>query len=420
MLARRKIFSMVVAAAMVVICAACSSSKHSTSSPTSIASSATSSSASSLPPGTPIKVGAICYCSSSAGGLGAVFAPGEEVYKAWVNTVNAGGGIAGHPIQLITEDDGGNPGTSLSDAQKLISDHVVAIADMTTVDQTWASTVQAANIPVVGVLTYETSFGTNPDFYPEAETNDSSIYAVVSTAKAAGATSLANVYCAEAPVCAQSVPFFKTTGSQLGVPVTYNAEISATAPNYTAQCVAAEQKHVGAVFIGEPAAITVRVASSCSQQGYKPVYVTEGAGFGMNVATAPGLKDTLWVEFPTLPFFANSPAVQAANAAIDKYYPGVRTNATLYSQQDFMSWASGMLLEDAVKAGGLSSTVTPTAAEVIKGLESLHGDTVGGLTPPLTFTAGTPHNVNCWFTARVQNGVPSLTNNGNVSCESGS
>lgn len=409
-----KRWSVVFAATMALVLAACSSSSKSTTSPTSVPSPGSAAS------GSPIKVGVICYCSSSSGGLGAVFAPGLDVYKAWADTVNSSGGIAGHPVQLVVEDDGGNPSTSLNDAQTLISDHVVAIADMTTVDQSWASAVQSANIPVVGVLTYEQSFGTNPDFYPEAQTNDSAIYAVVSTAKTAGASSLANVYCAEAPACAQSVPAFESTGKKLGVPVTYNAEISATAPNYTAQCLAAQQDHVGAVFIGEPATITAKFANSCTQQGYKPLYVTEGAGFGMNVAAANGLKDSLWTEFPTLPFFASSPAVQEAKSAMDKKYAGVWENPTLFSQQDFMSWASGMLLVDAIKAGGLTQGGTATAAEVTKGLDSLHGDTVGGLTPPLTFTAGKPHTVDCWFTARVQNGTPSLVDNGKLSCESGS
>jgi branched-chain amino acid transport system substrate-binding protein len=414
----------VFAAVAVVAVAACSSSKASSSSSSSStqapSSTAQGTGSGAQATGTPIKVGAICYCSSGAGGLGAVFAPGLDVYKAWANTVNSSGGIDGHPVQLITKDDGGSPSTSVADAQALIADHVVAIADMTTVDQAWASTVEAAKIPVVGVLTYETPFGTNPDFYPEAQTNNSSIYAVVTTAKAAGATSLANVYCAEAPVCAESVPAYAATGKQLGVPVTYNAEILATAPNYTAQCLAAQQKNVGAVFIGEPAAITVKFAGSCAQQNYKPTYVTEGFGFGMNVAAAPGLSNTLWSEFGSLPFFANTPAVAAADAAIDKYYPGVRENATLYSQQDFMSWASGMLLVDAIKAGGASSGGAVTAAEVVKGLESLKGDTVDGLTPPLTFQPGQPHNVDCWFTARVQNATPSMQNNSAVSCQNGS
>lgn len=411
----RTLWSAVCALVMVGTLGACSSSSKSTSgssSPTNLSAGGGGAT------GAPIKIGLICTCSGSP--LAGPLVPGEDEYKAWANTVNASGGIDGHPVQLIVKDDTANPGTSLSEAQSLISDHVVAIADNSNFDQTWAKVVQAAKIPVVGILTDEATFGSNPDFYPEAQTNDSAIYAVVSTAKAAGANNLANVYCSESPICAESVPAFTKTGQTLGVPVVYNAEISATAPNYTAQCLAAKQKGVKSVFIGDAPAVIVRVAGDCAKQGYNPVYVQEGGAFGMNEAPAPGLKNSLWLEFPAYPFFGNSPAVQASNKAMDKYFPGIRENSSLFLQDAFMAWTSGKLLEDAVNAGGLAAGATPTAAEIVKGLDSLKADTVGGLTPPLTFTPGQPHNVNCWFTVRLRNGVPSLTNSGKVTCENGS
>lgn len=406
MAATKKLLSVVGAMSIAILLVACGSGSSNSGSSTGSTSAGHA----------PIKVGVICSCSGGAG-LGATIMPGEQLYKAWANTVNASGGISGHPIQLVTDDDGTNPSTGLSDARTLVSDHVVAVADLSVVDQAFAPVLQAANIPVVGVITYETPFGTNPDFFPEAQTNDSAIYAVLKTAKAAGATNLANVYCAEAPVCAQSVPAFKETGTKLGVPVPYNAEISATAPSYTAQCLAAEQQHVKSVFIGEPEPLVIRVAGDCTGQNYNPIYVTEGSGFGMNMASAPGLKQGLWTEFPALPFFASGPQVQAANAAMDKYYPGVRTNGSIFLEQDFLAWTSGMLLEDALKGGGLTPSAAPTAAEVLKGLYSLKGDTLGGLTSALTFSPGKPNTVDCWFTTRIENGTPTLLDNGQTSCQ---
>jgi branched-chain amino acid transport system substrate-binding protein len=421
---KRDLLSVACVVAMVFALAACSSSsksKSGSSAPTSASSSSPSAGAAGgQATGTPIKVGMLCTCSG-AGGFGAFILPAKNVYQAWVNTVNAAGGINGHPVQLIVEDDAGSPGTAVSNAQTLISDHVAAIADVSILDPAFASTVQAANIPVVGVESPNSPFGSNPDFYPEAQTNASATYASVATAKTAGATNIGDVYCAESPVCAQSVSIFKTTGAQLNVPLVYNAEVAATAPNYTAQCVAAAQQHVSSVFIGDASAVIARIASDCAKQNYTPTYITQGAGFGMIEASAPGLKDHLWNEFQATPFFATSvPAVKTANAAIEKYYPGLQENAALYNETDFMAWISGMLLEDAVKAGGLTPSATPTAAEVTQGLLSLKGDTLQGLTVPLTFTAGQPHNISCWFTTRVQNGVPALVNNGQVSCLNGS
>jgi branched-chain amino acid transport system substrate-binding protein len=402
---------------------ACSSSGKKAATPTTAAaggagSSSSSSSSAAPAAGAPIKVGMMCTCSG-AGGFGASILPGKQVYQAWVNTVNASGGINGHSVQLIALDDAGNPGTASSNLQTLLSDHVVAIADLSVADVAWASTAASANIPVVGIETANGPFGTNPDFYPEGQTNDSAIQAVFSTAKAAAAPSLANVYCAESPVCAQSVAPFKTAGTAAGIPVVYNAEVSATAPNYTAQCLAAQQAHAGSVFIGDSSVVITRIASDCTKQGYNPVWLTEGLGYGLNEASTPGLKDKLWTEFPSTPFWSTSAVVQAANAAIDKYFPGVRENKNLYNQSNFMSWASGQMLEDALKNAGLTPSATPTAAMVTQGLNAFKGDNLDGLTVPLTFTAGKPHTVDCWIITRTQNGTPSLVNNGQVTCANG-
>jgi branched-chain amino acid transport system substrate-binding protein len=362
-------------------------------------------------------VGFICSCTGSA--LGAFIVPAEDEYKAWVNAVNATGGINGHPVRLIVEDDATNPGNSVTAIQTLISDHVVAIVDTSAFDTAWASKVQSANIPVVGGYTSMLSFGMNPDFYPEGQTNDSAIYSVLATAKAAGASSLADLYCAEG--CSVVSQGFPSTGQKLGVPVVYSAAISSTAPNYTAQCVAAQQRGAKSVIVGDASAIIARVATDCARQNYIPTFVQEMGAVGLNLASVPGLKDSLRMESPTLPFFANTAAVQESNAAMDKYFPGVRQNNNLFVQDDFTLWVSGKLLEAAIKTGGLTPSDAPTAAEVVSGLQSLKGDTLGGLTSPLTFAAGKPHTVDCWFTARFQNGgIPTLENNSQPVCEPGS
>ena len=61
-----------------------------------------------------------------------------EVLKAWAKTVNAKGGLQGHPINLIIKDDGYNPTTSLSEVEAIITgSHIVALIDNSDVDTTW-------------------------------------------------------------------------------------------------------------------------------------------------------------------------------------------------------------------------------------------------------------------------------------------
>jgi branched-chain amino acid transport system substrate-binding protein len=425
MLARRGVLSGACALALAVALAACSSnSKNTSTSATTSASQSAGASTSAPSTGTPIKatgapinVGIICACSGVYAGVNQ---DGEDAYTAFVNTVNASGGINGHPIHLTVENDQGLPGNSLADVQTLISDHVDAIDDITTLDATWEAQVKAANIPVIGLIPAGVPFYTNSDFYNEGGTNDSAVYAVVATAKAAGATNLGVIYCAEAPVCQALVPLVKADGQKLGLPVTYSASIAAASPNYTAQCVAAQEAHVTALAVFDTTAPNVRLATNCTTQGYDPIYVTEGQGFSANQAQAPGFSKSLWSEYPNIPYWdTSSPAVQAMTAAVNKYYPGLQNNPVAWTEGGAEGWPAGLLLEDAVKAGGLTASGTPSAAEIVKGLESLHGDTLDGWAPPLTFPAGQVHPIDCWFIGRVQNGTPSLANNGQPACENG-
>lgn len=357
----------------------------------------------------------ICTCSGPSGG--AFLSPHRDVYKAWVNTVNAAGGINGHPVELEVKDDAGNPGNAVTAAQSLLSDHVVALVDVSTIDQSWASIAQKANIPVVGANMSNLMFGTNPDFYPVGQTADSITYANVAVAKAAGVTKLGFVYCAESPACAQSIPLTKTYGQQLGVSINYTASVSATAPNYTAQCLAAKQAGAQGLLILDVGSVIKNIGRDCAQQDYHPVYIIEGAAYSPELATSDGVKDNLWAAFAFLPYFADKAPVKTMNAAVDKYYPGLRSDATTYNGGVPDAWVAGLLLEHAVKAGGLKPNDTPSASEIIRGLGTVKGETLDGWSPPLTFTPGAKHSVDCWFTGHLQNGTQSLANNGALTCQ---
>ena len=176
--------------AMVMAVGACSSSSSRSSSRPPASSSGsrpTGPSTSVQATAAPIKVGVVCSCS---GVFGPSFQAELDVYRAWVDTVNAAGGVSGHPVRLTVEDDGANPGTSVTDAQTLIQSHVDAILDLSGDDETWATAVQQANVPVVGGIVTETTYFTNPDFYPEGQTDDFAGYATIDTAKLAAMAAL--------------------------------------------------------------------------------------------------------------------------------------------------------------------------------------------------------------------------------------
>jgi branched-chain amino acid transport system substrate-binding protein len=339
------------------------------------------------------------------------------VVQDWAKSVNAAGGLNGHPVTLMEKDNGSVPGSALTDAQAVIAAKPAAIIDLDILDEVWQKAASSANIPVIGGNFSVEAYYTDPDWYPSGQTNDSITYSVAATAKQAGATSLADFYCAESAQCQSSVPLIKAAGQSVGVPVVYSASIAATAPNYTAQCVAAKQAGVKAIFIGDSITVIGRVASDCDQQGYDPIFVTEGTGFQDLALTMPGLKDHLWSSYPILPYFSSASSITAMNAVLDKYSPGLRGNKNIWSEFAVQGWTAGLLLAQGAKNSGVTASEAITPAVVTSGLDKVSNETLGGISPSLTFTAGKPHPVDCWFVGRVQNGVASQV--GGLTCQKG-
>jgi branched-chain amino acid transport system substrate-binding protein len=359
----------------------------------------------------------MCSCSGDSA-FTSFNLPVSQVVQDWAKSVDATGGIQGRQVQVIVENDNLNPGNSITEVNDLAAQHVAVIIDASSIDAAFSSAVAKDQIPVIGVYSNSESFQSNPYFFPEGQTETSVNKSIFAVAKTAGVTRLGVLYCAESPDCADLGTQMTAVGKTVGIPVTYAASISASAPNYTAQCLAAKQAGVTGLFVGDASAIIVRVAADCAQQNYNPVFVTQGAGGGENENTAPGLKDNLWSEYPDLPFFADTPAIQAFDQAVNKYSPGVLQNKEVFTENAFMGWISMTLFQKALTASGVASKSVVSAATVLSGLNALKSETLDGMAPALTFAAGKTHAVTCYFTGRVQNGSPAVLNGGKPSCTS--
>lgn len=362
-----------------------------------------------------VKIGMICGCS---GTYGTTLTAASQVAQAWVNSVNDSGGVNGHKIELIIKDDGSNPGTSVTAAQSLISAHVAAIIDSTTLDQAWQKQVDAAKIPVVGGNFTTAPYYTDPNWYPTGQTNDSIVYANVATAKKSGGTKLGLLYCAESPQCQESVEATKSGAEKQGVSLVYQASIQAKAPNYTSQCLAAKEAGVDSLIILHSSSAIIHVAQDCARQNYAPAYVAEGTGFAGEIPAAEGLNQSYWAPFPILPFFASGEHVQTMNNVVDKYQPGLRQNPIAFTVVATQSWTAALAVGQAVKASAVPAGAKVTADDITRGLGTFKDETLGGWSPPLTFTPGKPHPVDCWYIGRVQGGKASLVDDGKLTCES--
>ncbi|HMD44599.1 MAG TPA: ABC transporter substrate-binding protein [Acidimicrobiales bacterium] len=361
----------------------------------------------------PIVVGSICSCTGPEASSTSVSAP---ALQAWADEVNAKGGINGHKVDLILKDDTTNPGTSLAEAEQLVTtNHVVAIFDNSDVDNAWETYVTQHHIPVVGAFADSTPFYTNADFFTEGATLNWGNADTIFMMKKVNKTKLADLYCAEVPVCSQFLPAMEKEAPKHGVSVAYTAAIGFAAPNYTAQCLAAKAAGAQAMVVGDASSIVIKVASNCAAQGYEPVQLSGDGTVSNDWLTTPSMNGNIDYQ-PDIPFFVhNTPATETMDSAIKKYEPSLWTSPS-FGEVVVENWASGQLLQ-AAATGHL--TATPTTTDIYNGLYALHGTTLGGLAPPLTFHKGKPTaNINCVFFMGIKNGQWTEPFGTGVSCPS--
>jgi branched-chain amino acid transport system substrate-binding protein len=124
-----------------------------------------------------------------------------------------------------------------------------------------------------------------------------------------------------------------------------------------------------------------RVARGCNNVGYRPVILLSQTVETDSLATDPNLQGGVGVSLVAPWFDTANPAVAEFRKAMATYAPGVDMSGT-----PIVGWAAAKLLERALR--GQTGTITP--ASILAGLWTIKGDTLGGLTPPLTYVKDQP------------------------------
>jgi branched-chain amino acid transport system substrate-binding protein len=388
----RKSRAALVAASVAIsaLVAACSSSG--TSQPSSVPGGASS------PTGAQIPLGVI---GTFSGPESPLEAPDKLAIEAWADSVNASGGINGHPVHLYVEDDAGSASTSLTEVKSLVQqDHVVAIVgEASSSAAPFAPYLQAEGIPIVGGNDNDLVALTDPDFYSAGGNLLSGYYGITQLAKDDG-PKMGNLYCAEIPACASTTALFEAFGKPLGLAVSYSSKVAVSAPDYTAPCQGLISAGVQSYSLGLESTTLKQVIDQCVQQGLKvPMVIPNVAD--STYPSNPSFNGMQIVD-TVFPFFASStPATRAFQAAMKKYAPTLGTAAAPMTTFGPQAWVSGKLLEAAIAAAGSGPV---TSASIKRGLYALKGDTLGGLTMPLSFTPGKPALHNCYFIYAIKNG----------------
>ena len=380
--------------AVAALATACSSTSSSSGTSTSTSTNTGASSSAVAASGSDLLIGTI-------GNFSGPSAQPEHLagLQAWVDSVNASGGIKGRQVKLIVEDDQGDATKSQADIRQLVQvDHVLAIVSPEAggTESGWASYVQQQHVAVVGGQADTAEWFTNPAFFPSGSTVLTSLEMQAYAVKAAGKASFGAVYCAEVASCKQTVPALQGYAKAFQLKMSTSAAIAVAAPSYTAQCLAAKQAGAQVLIIDASYAAGSRFAPACAQQGYSPVYVIPSGAFDNRYLQLSQVNGA-YVPTTNALWFASTPAVTQFQQAMAKYEA-----STELGPNPMSGWTGGVLFG----AAAANLPAKPTAADVFTALYALpKNDTLNGLAPPLNFHSGAPASqATCFFLAQIQGG----------------
>jgi branched-chain amino acid transport system substrate-binding protein len=405
-------------AAAAVLAASCSSSKTSSSSkttPTTAASASTTPPAGSSGSGTagaPIVIGNIGSYTETAN---AIDTPGAAPIEAWADWVNAHGGINGHPVKLISMNDQGNQALAVSDADQLVNqDHVIAFVSMqdSPLYTGFEQMLDQKKIPVLGGNVYTPNWTTDPMFFPQGASFLGSVAAPISYMKKLGLTKIGIIGCSGAAQCTEEVSFLKSLADGAGLQMVYGANPSNDAPDYTANCLAAQSAGVQILDLGIATSTEGQtIAQDCARQNYHPDWIIPGEAIGPGYLTAD-FNNTFNFSL-TQPWYSTAPVMNDFHSAMDQY-----TKINFNTVQEPLlapdAWASGLMLQKAIQLSGV--TGMPTSADILAGLQKFTNETLGGFIAPVTFTNPANKVGNCYFITEIQNGKFVQGNNGQPFC----
>lgn len=357
------------------------------------------------PPGAPrpeaaakstIKIGSF---GTQSGPIGLILANAVAAVRAWVADVNSRGGLAGHPVQLVLADDGGDPGKALAITRRMVEEEkVLALFDLfgAATMHTAVPYVEQQRVPVIGSVPHPAIEYSPVFFAPEAtniEINRAHLTALRAMSRL---TKVSLLTCREADACPKALKDIKEYAPKVGFQVVHEAQVSLAQPDYTAEVLAARNAGAEAVVLVLDVQSVVRFLRSAQRQEWHPAVLGGPAVYEQAFLESAGdLADGTMLFASTLPY-SISPRMAPYREAVSRWVPGGKLG-------DFGAamWLGGRLFERIAPALG----EPPTRQQIFDALQALRGETLGGLTPPLEFPATRTETTNrCVVPVRVENG----------------
>lgn len=343
----------------------------------------------------------------------------RDTVRAYMQMVNAGGGINGRQVQYVWCDSKYDASAAHSCAEYLISQHVLAVVGLTAPlgENNEIGTLTSAGIPVIGGLgtpaeyTNSLAFPVSANFYRYGT-------AIADEARAVGAKHPAVVVLADVPWVRPVEANLLNRLSADGIGYTDVEEVSATQANYTATVFNLEHSHHGPSGGGaQPnyscpaggAGCPDFVIAALDPFSYHRLFdAMEAAnwyphvlGTGLDKFNVQRSYDKeIYGAHSLVPFLSpydhsGNPTVRQYLGAVEHFYPGQFQALDIYTQH---AWTAAMVFVEAARKAGkdLSRDSLIQALDGLQGLQT-------GWSVPLSYGSG-DHDPNHCFTYTANNG----------------
>lgn len=346
--------------------------------------------------GSPVVLG---HIGDYSGVVGTVLKGSDVTAQVVARHINDTGGLNGHPVKVITADAGGDPSRAVSLARDLVE----AKGAIAFVGNMWVFSgagardyLEARKIPVIGGDSTTPVWNQSPMYFPVGGSEAAVATGALDSLVQRNKKKIGVVYCVEAEQCKIWQETAEKRAAKAGAQIVYRAQVSLAQPDFTAECLGAQRNGAEGLMAGVDGPSIRRLARACSQQGYRPQYVTANLAVIESIAQDPAL-DGLIAPIQTFPYMADDlPGAQEYQAAIKRYAPTLAS-----SPATSMVWVSGALLRQVSRA----LPASPKPADFLAGLYQVKNDSLGGLTGALTYVEGKPTpDIPCYFLIQVAGG----------------
>jgi branched-chain amino acid transport system substrate-binding protein len=197
-----------------------------------------------------------------------------------------------------------------------------------------------------------------------------------------GKKTIGTVSCVEAEYCPIFDKTVKEFGPKFGFNLVYQADVTITAPDYTANCLEARNSGVQAFVTSLDGQTNQRLINSCAKVGFNVPIAAASIQGTDDFKDNPNMVGSV-VGMNVAPWFANTPAVLEHRTIFKKH-----VRDAVFGPGAINGWTTAKAFEAATK--NIPRTGAITSKDILNGFYGLNGDDLGGLTYPLRFSASQP------------------------------